>query len=84
MQALEARIALAECQEASPDAGENGLEECDGEDGAGISMVLSRLEQVGQRPDSVPDHIDSVFLAIVKGLQQTGLRPLDYDFREQV
>jgi hypothetical protein len=59
------------------------MEEVDDEDGAGIAMVLSRLEQAGQRPDSVPDHIDSVFLAIVKGLQQSGLRPLGYDFREQ-
>lgn len=46
-------------------------------------MVIARLEEEGLRPDAVPEHKDAVFLALVKGLQQSGLRPLGYDFREE-
>jgi hypothetical protein len=44
--------------------------------------LTARLRELGLRPDSVPPHKDSFFLALMKGLQLAGLRPRQYDFRE--
>ncbi len=49
---------------------------------AAKERLRRRLREAGLRPDAIPPHKDSFFLALMKGLQAAGLRPRDYDFRE--
>ena len=49
---------------------------------AAKESLRRRLREAGLRPDAIPPHKDSFFLALMKGLQAAGLRPRDYDFRE--
>lgn len=66
---------------ASADAEESEDDERDTEQGS-LDMLMARLRELGLRPDSIPPHKDSFFLALMKGLQMAGLRPQKYDFRE--
>lgn len=47
-----------------------------------IRELMMSLVKMGLKPDPVPPHKDSVFLALMKGLHGAGLRPQGYDFEK--
>jgi 2'-5' RNA ligase len=82
VQTLLRRVAEAEesVRRAEEDEGEEGVED-EGEARA-LAMMMESLEARGLRPEGVPPHKDSFFLALMLALQRAGLRPRGYDFRE--
>ncbi|KAJ1476491.1 hypothetical protein T484DRAFT_1824778, partial [Baffinella frigidus] len=80
VQVLERQIADAE-DELRDEAEDEEEEEWDGEAQA-LGEMMDMLEAKGLRPEGVPPHKDSYFLALMLSLQRAGLRPLGYDFRE--
>lgn len=47
-----------------------------------IRELMMSLVKMGLKPDPVPPHKDSFFLALMKGLHGAGLRPQGYDFEK--
>lgn len=81
-QELEGLLSTEETTQDSEEysSSEEGSED-EGEERA-LAEMMAVLADKGLRPDSVPPHKDSFFLALMKALQRAGLRPRGYDFRE--
>mmetsp|Transcript_28271 Transcript_28271/g.44072 ORF Transcript_28271/g.44072 Transcript_28271/m.44072 type:complete len:724 (+) Transcript_28271:60-2231(+) len=77
---LESQLVAAEVEE-SEESEEFEDEEAITEQIA-LQQMISILKEAGLRPDAVPPHKDSFFMALMKALQRAGLRPRGYDFRE--